>query len=147
MITLHGVHTIKPNDTRFDDARRLRHEILFRPFGLPDTMDFDDGDPESIHLVILEKGTVVAYGRLVRQGFEAQIRHVCVDAAHQGAGIGTELLKALISRARAIGARKVYLNARFTAMGVYRRLGFVEVGGLIPAEDVALPHKRMELEL
>jgi len=147
MITLHGVHNIRPNDALFAQVRALRYEVLFKSFGMPESMDFDDNDPDSMHLVVLDKGAVIGYGRLVRHGLEAQIRHVCVDPSQQGKGVGTEILKALIARARMVGANKVYLNARFTAMGVYRKLGFQEVGGLIPAEDVSLPHKRMELEL
>lgn len=147
MIAFRGVRTISTRDAAFADAKALRYHVLFEPFGVAESTDFDDDDPNSAHIVVVDQSRVIGYGRLVMHGREAQIRHVCVDPSAQGQGVGTEILKALIFRARANGATKVYLNARFTALGVYRRLGFTEVGGLMPAEDVAIPHRRMELDL
>ncbi len=147
MMVHSAVRAIRASDPAFTQAKMLRYRALFKPFGVPENTDFGDTDPASTHVVALDGGRVVGYARLVRRGNEAQIRHLCVDPKVQGRGLGTELMKTLIERARDAGAKTVFLNARFTALGVYRRLGFAEVGPLIPAEDVALPHKRMELKL
>jgi ribosomal protein S18 acetylase RimI-like enzyme len=147
MIAFHGVRVIRPNDVSFADAKQLRYRVLFQPFGISALRDFDDANPDSTHVVVLDQGKVVGYGRLVLKGDEAQIRHVCVDPASQGKGVGTEILKALIDLARQRRAKLVFLNARFTALGVYRRMGFTEVGELMTAEETMLPHKRMELKL
>jgi predicted GNAT family N-acyltransferase len=147
MIAVNGVRTITPNDQLFAEAKQLRYHVLFQPFGISALRDFDDANPDSTHMAVFDNGRIVGYGRLVMKGDEAQIRHVCVSPSAQGKGVGTQLLKALIDLARTNRARLVFLNARFTAMGVYRRIGFVEVGELMTAEDVALPHKRMELRL
>jgi ribosomal protein S18 acetylase RimI-like enzyme len=147
MLASHEVRTIRPSDVLFAEAKQLRYHVLFAPFGVSSLTDFDDDNPDSTHVVVLDKGRVVGYGRLVLRGPEAQIRHVCVSQSAQGQGVGTRILDVLVNRARASGATLVFLNARFTALGVYRRLGFTEVGELMPAEDVAIPHKRMELKL
>jgi len=147
MIAFQGVRAIRTNDISFAEAKQLRYHVLFAPFGVSSLAEFDDENPDSTHMVVLDAGRVVGYGRLVMSGSEAQIRHVCVSPSSQGHGVGTRILDALVELAREKGARMVFLNARFTALGVYRRLGFKEVGDLIPAEDIALPHKRMELQL
>lgn len=147
MVTFHSVRTIRASDVSFAEAKQLRYKVLFEPFGISALRDHDDGNPDSTHVVVTDNGKVVGYGRLVRRGDEAQIRHVCVDPAAQGQGVGTELVEALVDIARKGSAKTVFLNARFTALGMYRRFGFTEVGGLIQAEDVAVPHKRMELKL
>ncbi len=147
MTASQAVRVIRTNDIAFAEARRLRHEVLFAPFGISSSTDFDDENPDSTHMAAFDHGRVVGYGRLVMRGREAQIRHVCVSPRAQGHGVGTEILNSLVALARKNGAGLVFLNARFTALGVYRRLGFKEVGELIPAEDVALPHKRMEMRL
>lgn len=147
MAMFHRVRTIRANDLEFAEAKQLRYRVLFEPFGISALRDFDDGNPNSTHVVASDGGRIVGYGRLVRRGDEAQIRHICVDPNAQGRGIGTEILEALIDLARKAGAKTVFLNARFTALGMYRHFGFVEVGSLIQAEDIAVPHKRMELKL
>lgn len=147
MVMFHSVRTIRATEPAFAEAKQLRYKVLFQPFGISALRDFDDGNPNSTHVVVSEHGKVVGYGRLVRRDNEAQIRHVCVDPTAQGNGIGTEILEALINMARLRGDKMVFLNARFTAVGMYRRLGFTEVGELIQAEDIAMPHKRMELRL
>jgi ribosomal protein S18 acetylase RimI-like enzyme len=147
LIASQGVRVIRTNDIAFAEAKQLRYHVLFAPFGVSALTDFDDENPDSTHMAAFDRGRVVGYGRLVMRGGEAQIRHVCVSPSAQGHGVGTTVLNALVARARENGARTVFLNARFTALGVYRRLGFKEVGELIPAEDIALPHKRMELQL
>jgi len=147
MIAFQGVRVIRTNDISFAEAKQLRYSVLFAPFGVSSLTDFDDDNPDSTHVAAFDRGRVVGYGRLVMRGSEAQIRHVCVAPTAQGRGLGTAILNSLVALARERGAKTLYLNARFTALGVYRRLGFKEVGELIPAEDVALPHKRMELQL
>ena len=147
MISFDGIRTIGVTDPAFAEAKQLRYSVLFQPFGISAFRDFDDGNPDSQHIVYFQGGRVVAYGRLVLRGDEAQIRHLCVSPSAQGQGVGTQVLKELIALARKAGVKTVFLNARFTALGMYRHFGFKEVGGLIPAEDVALPHKRMELNL
>lgn len=147
MVMFHSVRAIRASDAEFAQAKQLRYKVLFQPFGISALRDFDDGNPDSTHVVVSSGGAVVGYGRLVRRGVEAQIRHVCVDPSVRGQGIGTQILEALIDLARKSGARTVFLNARFTAVGMYRGLGFREVGELIQAEDIAVPHKRMELKL
>jgi ribosomal protein S18 acetylase RimI-like enzyme len=135
------------SDPLFRQAAELRHRVLYEPHGVADQLDFDDEAPGSVHAVVVEGTRVVGYGRLQRHVGETQIRHLCVDRTAQGGGLGTALLKALVDKARREGSRKVYLNARFTALGLYRRLGFVEVGSIFHTENVAVPHKRMELAL
>lgn len=147
MISFDGIRTIGVTDSAFAEAKQLRFSVLFQPFGVSAFRDFDDGNPDSRHLAYFQGGRVVGYGRLVMSGDEAQIRHLCVASSAQGQGIGSALLKELIDLARKDRARVVFLNARFTAMGMYRHFGFKEVGGLMPADDVAVPHKRMELAL
>jgi GNAT superfamily N-acetyltransferase len=141
------VRFIDTTDPLFEQAKALRYAVLFEPFGVSKDTDFEDASFGSLHAVALVGDKVVGYGRLQKRVGEAQVRHLCVDPSAQGGGIGTAVLQALIDRARRDGVKLVYLNARFTAMGVYRRVGFTETGPIFHTEHTHLPHKRMELVL
>jgi ribosomal protein S18 acetylase RimI-like enzyme len=141
------IRFIDTSDPLFEQAKALRYAVLFGPFGVSKDTDFEDDSFGSIHAVALSVDKVIGYGRLQRRVGEAQIRHLCVDPAVQGGGVGTMLLRALIDRAQRDGINLIYLNARFTAMGVYRRVGFHETGPIFHTEHTHLPHKRMELVL
>jgi len=141
------VQFILASDPLFSQAAKLRHRVLYEPHGIEHPIDFEDAGFGTTHAVTLDFGRVVGYGRLQRLGAETQIRHLCVDPQAQGGGVGTLLLRSLVERAAKDGAKRVFLNARFTALGLYRRVGFREVGAIFHTENVAVPHKRMELDL
>lgn len=141
------VEFILPTDPTFLEAKRLRYHVLYEPYGISPTFDWDDAAPRTLHVVAFERGGLCGYGRLDLAGDTAHIRHLCVAPAHQRQGVGTEVLTAILDRARAEGATLAFLNARFTALGIYRRFGFAEVGPIFHTEHTHLPHKRMELAL
>ena len=64
-------------------------------------------------------------------GEEAEILTICVDARHARSGIGWRLMMAAMTEARARGATYMLLEVdslNQPAIGLYRKLGFVEVG-------------------
>ncbi len=139
---------VSATDVVFPEVRALRQRVLYEPYGVDlSPVDFDDANPAASHLVVFCRGYLAGYGRVEVRGEEAQIRHLAVDQAYRGRGIGTEMLDALLGRARSMGAQRVFLNARFTALGLYRSRGFLEVGPIFHTESTHLPHKRMELAL
>ena len=141
------IRFIEATDPLFEQAADLRYGVLFEPHGVSRNLDLDDRALGVLHVVALDMDKVVGYGRVERRGIHAQIAHLCVDPAVQGGGIGSQILQTILDRLRKEGTRDVFLNARFTAMGLYRRFGFVEVGGVFDAENFPFPHKRMELKL
>lgn len=79
---------------------------------------------------------------------EFELAKMAVDENFQGRQIGKKLGEALITRAREIGARRIFLesNRRLTpALTLYGRLGFREVP-LVPT-PYARADIRMELDL
>ena len=60
-------------------------------------------------------------------------------------GIGAQILRFLIDRARARGFRKAILHAQLTAEGFYLKEGFIPVGGIF--DEAGIAHRAMEREL
>ena len=81
-------------------------------------------------LVVAEDdGELVGFGEVVFEPWNrrATIAHLYVSPSSRGRGVGTALLEALDSRARASGARCLWLetqNINFPAIQFYRRSGF-----------------------
>lgn len=144
-VTIREIETRSPE---FVEARRLRYAVLYQPIGVAEAeVRWDDDVPGSSHCVAFAGAEMVGYGRLVCRDGNAQIRHLAVAPGHRGKGIGGRLLDELVAQARGRGVAAVFLNARFTALGMYRSRGFESVGPIIHTESTHLPHQRMELAL
>lgn len=138
---------VRPSDPVFSAVRELRHRVLYEPYGISSDFDWEDDTPGTCHLVATQDGALVGYARLDLAHKTAQIRHLSVEPSMRGNGVGGLMLGAMIERARESRAQVIFLNARFTALGLYRRYGFVEVGPIFHTEHTFLPHKRMELAI
>jgi len=72
---------------------------------------------------------VLGVGRLHFSAIgEARIRYMAVAAAYRRQGIGTQILYYLEAKARSLGATRIVLDARETALGFYRKHGYAATG-------------------
>ena len=78
-----------------------------------------------------EHGAIVAYGGAWIILDEAHVTNVAVEESRRGQGIGRKLMRALMQYASNLGAQYLTLEVRRSnvrAQGLYRSLGFVELG-------------------
>lgn len=75
-----------------------------------------------------------------------QLRGMATTPEVRGRGFGRALVLACMAFARESGARLLWCNARTTAAGFYRKLGFETCGGEFEIPEVG-PHFRMVLRL
>jgi putative acetyltransferase len=82
-------------------------------------------------LMLESDGQVVGCCALVPHGEGVlELAKMAVTAKWRGKGLGEELLKAAIERARGMGARRLYLESNSklgAALGLYRKVGFADV--------------------
>jgi putative acetyltransferase len=99
-------------------------------------------------LMAVEQGEAIGCVALIAMkdgGFE--VAKMAVIEAHKGRGIGRDLMAACIERARAVGARRLYLETNSSlapALGLYRRFGFKDVQ---PAEPSPYARADVMMEL
>ena len=82
-------------------------------------------------LVAERHGQVVGYVVLWTTVDEAELANIAVAAKSQGAGVGTGLLSEILDTAAQRGAKRVFLDVRWSNTGavrLYERFGFKEVG-------------------
>jgi len=115
------------------------------PFGV-ERLDFDEAAlPDSSVVVAMLHGAVVGTASLIVDGSTAgHVRLVAVAHTTRESGIGRTLMMAVEEEARARGLDRLWLNARLSAEGFYRRLGYATVSGQFASGRTSLPHVRME---
>jgi ribosomal-protein-alanine N-acetyltransferase len=81
--------------------------------------------------VLMLDDELAGHGILAVAAGEAHLLNVCVRRDRQGQGHGRSLVMHMLERARARGAEMVFLEVRpsnVIALGLYRSLGFNEIG-------------------
>jgi DNA-binding MarR family transcriptional regulator/N-acetylglutamate synthase-like GNAT family acetyltransferase len=139
-----------------DAFRDLNLEWIERYFEVEeaDRISLDDPDrhilePGGAILMALHHGRVVGTCALIRMDDRRyELAKMAVEGTCRGKGIGWLLGRAVLERARDLGAGSVYLESN-TALGpaisLYRKLGFREVSG--PASPYARCNIQMEARL
>jgi YbgC/YbaW family acyl-CoA thioester hydrolase len=124
-------------------AGRIRTEVFLDEQKIPAEMEWDDGDRAAIHAVAYNGlDEPVATGRLLQQApGVARIGRMAVHRALRGAGVGRQVLEALLGVAAARGDREVVLHAQRSAEDFYLRLGFAPQGDAF--EEAGIAHIEM----
>jgi len=116
-------------------AAPIRFAVFVEEQKVPAAIELDEHDPVSLHALAFDaRATAVGTGRLLPDG---HIGRMAVLAAARGGGVGSALLLALMSAARARGQREVALSAQLHAVPFYRRHGFVAEGSVYQEAGIA----------
>lgn len=137
------IHSIAFGTPEFDEAVRLRYEVLRAPLGLDYTAEQLAEEYDQIHLAAYaDSGELLAYLNLTPlDAATVKMRQVAVSPLVQGKGIGTALVAESEGYATTLGFQRMVLHARETAVPFYLRLGYVVEGEKF--EEVTVPHWRM----
>ncbi|RMD71841.1 MAG: GNAT family N-acetyltransferase [Gammaproteobacteria bacterium] len=126
----------------------LRWRILRKPWGQPPGSERDRHEKEAIHVMACDaEGTPIGIGRLhLLSDNKAQIRFMAVEERFRRQGIGSAILAELERRARALGIKRIVLNARASEKGFYERQGYRCIGRG-PTLFGAIRHHKMVKDL
>jgi YbgC/YbaW family acyl-CoA thioester hydrolase len=130
-----------------EDAARIRTRVFVEEQNIPAEMEWDADDATAVHAVAYNRlGQPLATGRLLQPApGVAKIGRMAVHQVLRGAGLGEQVLAALLEVAHARGDREAVLHAQRSAEGFYRRLGFRPRGE--PFDEVGIPHVEMAAPL
>lgn len=123
-------------------AALVRRAVFVDEQRIPESLEWDDLDAQSLHAVAFADGAPVATGRLLP---DARIGRMAVLAAWRGSGLGSRVLGALVEAARSRGAGALELSSQAHACEFYARHGFEALGE--PYDDAGIPHRTMRLRL
>ena len=129
-----------------DRAYAIRRRVFIEEQRVPEEIELDADDAHAFHALALLDGSAIGCGRMVDHGAgEVKIGRMAVLPEYRTGGIGAEILRFLIDRARARGVRKAILHAQLTAEGFYLKQGFVPIGEVF--EEAGIAHRLMERNL
>ncbi len=129
----------------WEEARPLAYPIRLAVFvheqKVPEELELDDDDPTAWHAVVFKDGQAIATGRLLRNG---KIGRLAILREYRGLGLGSELLKTLVSYGRQEGIKQFFLHAQTSAIGFYERLGFKAIAPVF--NEAGIDHIKMVLK-
>lgn len=91
--------------------------------------------------VVEQGGELLGYSVLSSGAGEGHVLNCCVAPAHQGQGVGSELMRRMMADAKTFGIGVLFLEVRPSnrrAIELYERLGFEAIGlrrGYYPAAE------------
>ena len=130
----------------YQEALRLRHEIMRVPLGLSLYDEDLEAEKDQFHFGLYLGGALTAVGVLQDQGQGvAYLRQIAVQPLFQGYGLGKQLLLHLEAFAQQRGFRRLTMHARSSAKGFYEKLGYRTQGAEFI--QVTIPHQIMEKDL
>lgn len=130
-------------------AKPLRTTVFVQEQAVPEHEEWDADDDRALHVVVCNlAGLPLGTGRLITHGEavgQARLGRMAVIRAMRGAGVGRQILLALVDAARQRGCQQVRLHAQCSALPFYAKAGFTPEGGVF--DEVGIPHITMTLGL
>ena len=122
----------------------FRWAQLREPLGLPRGSERDSLEDTAFHIAAYDGQSIIGVGRvhLEAEG-TARVRYMAVHADYRHRGIGRSILRKLEQFAHDHQVRACWLLARESAVGFYRKNGYVACG-VGQSELSSVRHERME---
>ena len=95
-----------------------------------------DFDENTFHLGYFEENNLLGIVTLMMSGDIAQLRGMAVDENHQGKSIGRKLVLAAEEILTEKDIRKIWMNARETAVPFYEKLGYKTEGEIFMIKPI-----------
>ncbi|MFI5163041.1 MAG: GNAT family N-acetyltransferase [Sphingobacteriales bacterium] len=118
-----SIEQIRPELTWY-----LRQKVLYPAQKLYE-MEMDE-DLNGIHFGAFTDNKLVGVVSLFPKGDDFQFRKFAVDAGYQSKGIGNMMLTYITDFAQTDGGKRIWCNARLSAIGFYLKSGFRQTGQL-----------------
>jgi len=125
-------------------AQQIRIQVFVDEQGIPGSMEFDDKDPVSIHVLGYEGDLPIATGRLVPADRGAgQLSRIAVLPEYRGRSYGKEVVRTLEVLARQEHMHHLFLYPHSYLERFYASLGYKTVPGV---EDQVAGHPLILME-
>ncbi|HWJ40409.1 MAG TPA: GNAT family N-acetyltransferase [Candidatus Limnocylindrales bacterium] len=127
-------------------ALAIRRRVFIEEQNVPEEIEMDTDDSHAFHALAILDGVAIGCGRMLEHGAsEVKIGRMAVLREFRKTGVGAQILRFLIDRARERGCRKAILHAQLTAEGFYLKEGFNPAGGVF--DEAGIAHRLMERDL
>ncbi len=132
-------------DEEMSAALELRRDVFCVEQGVPVREELDGRDGDSLHLVAVSDGQLLATCRLLFVGPTVQFSRLAVRQDARRRGIASALLALADEETRAGGARRLVLHAQTYARSLYEAAGYEPRGRIFM--EAGIEHVAMEKHL
>ncbi len=140
------------NDLTVDEMYEIaksRFEVFVCEQEITSEQDFDDKDKKCHHVMLKDKGRVIAYSRIVPKGmgyYYTSIGRVLVLESHRRKGIAQKMMEACLEFIKnSLDESTVVLSAQLYVKDLYESVGFKIISDVY--DEVSIPHVKMKIEL
>ena len=134
-------------DARYDDALSVRYDVFVDEQGVPEELEVDEYEDESLHFVAYD-GADDPVGAARLREYEpgvGKVERVAVRQSRRGEGWGDALMDAVEDAARE-RYDELYLHAQLPAAGFYDRRDYEREGDEFVEADIAHVAMRKRFE-
>lgn len=118
--------------------RDIRTIVFIEEQRVPVEMEWDEFDETCVHVLVKSRGSYIATGRLLDSG---QIGRMAVLKAYRNRGVGSKVLDEILSIAKSMSMKKIFLNSQINVVDFYKKFDFVVEGDVF--DDAGIPHRKM----
>ncbi len=127
-------------------AHAIRRRVFIEEQRVPEEIEMDADDAHAFHALAILDGVAIGCGRMVEYGATVvKIGRMAVLPEFRNTGVGANILRFLVDRARTRGFSKAILHAQLTAEGFYLKEGFIPVGSVF--DEAGIAHRKMQRDL
>ncbi len=133
------------NQDEIDQALALRLSVFVEEQRVSVEEELDRFDAEALHLVVVDRGKVVATCRLVVDRERAKLGRMAVEQQSRRQGIAAAMLREADDQAARLGAKQITLAAQCYVAALYEQAGYQPYGELF--DDAGIEHIWMSKQL
>lgn len=141
-----AINEISFNSEEYQALLHFRNQWLRQPLGL-NLMDEDLSMDKQDKILVVQQYDEIVGCIMIHPVDEHQVkfRQMAIHPRLQGKGIGKVLLEDAEQSAKEMGAKKIVLHARSTAIPFYEKSGYQPFGE--PFVEVTIPHLAMQKDI
>jgi len=135
------------------DTYPIRAQILRPGRPIEDCIFRGDDDEQTFHLGAFVAGKLVSVAsfyfekhQMLDDTYQFRLRGMATIPEFQGQGLSSSLLKTAFPLIKKNFCTLLWCNARESALGFYRKVGFEQVGGVFDIPEIG-PHRLMFIKL
>jgi len=130
------------NSNTYKDAIAIRHEVFVNEQNVPENLEIDELEDETLHIVLYDDTQRVATARILElEDNIYKIQRVAVSRDYREKGLGKQLMNEVENKVRELGGQKLTLGSQNTAIPFYEKLGYSIEGNEFM--DAGIPHHTM----
>jgi predicted GNAT family N-acyltransferase len=112
------------NDNEYNDVLDIRNIVFVKEQNVPQTIEFDGLDKESVHFLVKLDSKMIGCARIRSIDGKMKLERIAILKEYRNKGFGKRLMQYLISYCDARNATEIVIHAQYYLKKFYEGLEF-----------------------